>query len=97
MRAELKEITHALRDLIRLDGDLKRQNDAILRIGKQVDGHEVRLHEIETVRLPTIEITGATGRARLTTETKHHDRLLILIVSGAASVLTGLVVFLLTR
>lgn len=97
VRDEIKELALALRELIRLDGDLKRQNDALLRIGRQVDGHDVRLHEIETVRLPRIELAGATSHANLKTESKHHDRLLVLIAGGLSSLLTGLVMYLLTH
>jgi hypothetical protein len=97
VREELKELTKALRDLIRLDGDMKRTNDALIRIGKQVDGHETRLHTMETIRLPAIELAGATGQAVLKTEAKHHNWMLTLLIGGAASIFTGLVVFILTH
>ena len=97
VRSDLKEVSQALRDLIRLDGDLKRQNDALLRIGKQVDEHEIRLYKLETVRLPALEIAGATGQAVAKTEAKHHNWLLTFIFSAAASLLTALIIFLLTN
>jgi hypothetical protein len=49
VRNDLKELTSALRDLIRLDGDIKRVQDAVHRIGTQVDDHETRLRGVETV------------------------------------------------
>lgn len=47
VRADIKDLTLALRDLIRLDGDLKRIEQAQSRIGRQVDDHEERMREME--------------------------------------------------
>ena len=46
---ELKELTKALRDLIRLDGDIRRIQDAVGRIGRQADDHEIRVRRIESL------------------------------------------------
>ncbi len=97
MRTDIKELTQALRELIRLDGDLKRQNDAIGRIGRQVDGHDERLHEIEAVRLPSIE----AARAETKVSVGHSNRMYWLLVTAGASVFTGaivgLIVYAVTR
>lgn len=47
VRTDLKELAKAMRELIRMDGDLKRQNDLIMRIGKQVDDLEKRTRVLE--------------------------------------------------
>lgn len=47
VRQDIKELTAAFRELIRMDGDLKRINDAMARIGSQVDDHEQRLRFVE--------------------------------------------------
>lgn len=97
MRAKLEEMSKELRDVIRLDGDLKRHDDAIKRIGRQVDDHEERIKHIEVVRLPSIETKGAvTGQVAASS-----DRFMIILVSAAASLLSavasGTVVYLVTH
>ena len=82
---ELKELTQALRDLIRIDGDIRRLREAIKRIGGQVDDHEKRLRSAERA--------GTASH----TETKQHDRLLWLIVVASSNVLTGFIVYAITR
>ena len=47
IRIDMAGIRDDLKEVIRLDGDLKRHNDAISRIGKQVDAHETRLLSLE--------------------------------------------------
>lgn len=47
VRADLRELTQALRELIRLDGDIRRIDDKVIRIGAEVDDHENRLREME--------------------------------------------------
>ena len=97
VHGDLKELTQALREMIRLDGDLKRQNDALVRVGRQVDAHEERLHDIEVNRLPQIE-----GRNTETqTTAKQNSRFVWLLITAGASVfsggLVGLVVYGLTH
>jgi len=47
IRQDIKSIVEALKELIRIDGDQKRQDDAIARIGHQVDDQERRLRDVE--------------------------------------------------
>ncbi len=47
VNSKLDGIGQALQELIRLDGDIKRQQDAIVRIGRQVDSHETRMRDLE--------------------------------------------------
>lgn len=47
MRKDIKDLTSAFRDLVRIDGDIQRTNDALVRIGRQVDDHEERLRSVE--------------------------------------------------
>lgn len=47
VKQELRELTNALRELIRIDGDIKRVQDAMSRIGRQVDDHEIRVRKVE--------------------------------------------------
>lgn len=48
VNVELRELTKALRDLIRLDGDIRRLQDAVGRIGRETEDHEKRLRVIES-------------------------------------------------
>jgi septal ring factor EnvC (AmiA/AmiB activator) len=82
---DLKELTKALRDLIRLDGDIRRLAEAVKRIGTQVDDHEGRLRAVEA--------NGTAAQA----DTKHHDKLLWFIVIAASNVVTAILVHALTK
>lgn len=82
---ELKELTKALRDLIRLDGDIRRIQDAVGRIGRQADDHEERMRALET-----------TGSAQAAT-VKHLSAGQALFLAAGSSMLTGLIIFLLTH
>ena len=75
VQSELRELTKALRELIRIDGDIKRVQDAMARIGRQVDDHEERLR--------TVEVNGAGTGARL----GHAERIIWLVVLFASGVL----------
>lgn len=44
----LDKLTEALQEMVRIDGVLARQNDALTRIGRQVDDHEGRIRTLET-------------------------------------------------
>ena len=48
LRDEVKELTKALRELIRIDGDIKRLSEAIGRIGGESEDHEARLRVLES-------------------------------------------------
>lgn len=97
VRKELKELTQALRDLIRLDGDLKRQNDAIVRIGRQVDDHENQLRDIQQVRLPAIEIGGTRTQLNADTSTRFFWIVITAAASVCSSVIAGTAVYLVTH
>jgi hypothetical protein len=47
LRNDVKEISDSLRELIRIDGDMKRIGDAVGRIGKETADHESRLRVLE--------------------------------------------------
>jgi chromosome segregation ATPase len=51
LRQEVKErldkLTQVITDLVRLDGVMARQNDALGRIGREVEDHEKRLRRLE--------------------------------------------------
>ena len=44
---DLKEMTQALRELVRLDGNIKRLEEAVGRIGDEVRDQEKRLRTLE--------------------------------------------------
>lgn len=85
MQEDIKELTKALRDLIRIDGDIRRLQDSVGRIGRETEDHEKR------VRL--LEGSGVATQSDI----KHADRQSWLLITAAASLLTALVVFLLTQ
>lgn len=82
VRSDLKDLTMALRELIRLDGDMKRQNDLLIRVAKQVDGLEIRVR--------TLEVNGSVNSTRI----GFSERGMWLIFGGGLSVLTGVAVWL---
>lgn len=76
VREDIKELTAAFRELIRMDGDLKRVNDAMSRIGKQVDDHEERLRRMEN------------GQAADSVRVGTSERMFWIIVTGVVGVVT---------
>lgn len=89
MRTDVKEIGKALTELIRLDGETKRQNDALKRIGRQVDDHETRLRSAET--------SGAAHNTEVKTKLGFHDHFVIVLIAATSNVLTGAAVYVLTH
>lgn len=85
VRDDLKELTKALRELIRLDGDIRRLQDACGRIGRESEDHEKRLRALEQTR----------GADAMTV--KHLDRTqwlqITTVVSIIASVIAGVAVW----
>jgi len=86
---DLKELTKALRDLIRLDGDIRRLQDAIGRIGRATDDHETRLRAVEA------------AAAAVTVESRHLDRTqwlgITTVATVVATIIAGTVVFFATH
>lgn len=85
MRSDIKELAAALRDLIRLDGDLGRVADMANRIGKQVDDlFQLLRSEVAALdlRLRTVE-TSQAGNSKsvgLFDSLVRHG--LLVVVSG---------------
>jgi len=77
---DLKELTKALRDLIRLDGDIRRLQDAMSRIGHESGDHELRLRELE----------GANATAAV--EHRHLDRTQWLGITTVSTIISAIVV-----
>lgn len=63
VRDEIRELTVAFRELIKLDGDIKRTNDAVGRIGRESDDHEIRLRALEAISAKNGAIMGMSGTA----------------------------------
>lgn len=82
---DMKDLTKALRDLVRLDGDLHRIQDSVVRIGAQVDDHEQRLRPLET--------SGAVQGVTV----KHISSTQAMFLAAACSLFTGLLIWLLTH
>jgi len=74
VRSDIKELTSALRDLIRLDGDIKRQSDAVGRIGREVEDHEDRIR--------ALEVTGAGTKKTVSLMDKVLERGALLVVGA---------------
>ena len=81
IRSDIKDLTKALRELIRLDGEVKSVRDLSNRIGKQVDDHEKRIRTLET-----------NSTANATAIKSSSGVALILLVAGL-NVLTGVIVY----
>lgn len=48
IKTELKQVNESLKHLIRIDGDIKRVEEKIDRIGKESKDHEDRLRNLES-------------------------------------------------
>lgn len=80
VRSDIRELTKALRDLIRLDGDIKRIQDQMLRLSKVVDQHELYIGDL---RLDSNTSTITISK---------YERLFWFIMAIGSSVLTAIVV-----
>lgn len=87
LQTEIRELTSALREQVRIDGEIKRVNDALARMGKQLDKLEERGEDADE-RLRNVEQSGAAHR----TEVRHLDRLTWLPYTLVGSVLSGALV-----
>lgn len=85
---KLDDMRTAVEQLIRVDGELKRHQDALSRIGGQVDRVDERVRDIEVRRLPAIEAGGAAVNAT----TKHHANFNSRLVALWSAIISGLVV-----
>lgn len=97
VRNDIKDLTAALREMIRLDGEIKRQNDAVGRIGRQVDKQEERLHEIETVRLPALEVGGVKTGVVTESNDRFNWKLISVALTTLGAVVGGLIVYVATH
>lgn len=86
---DLKDLTKALRDLIRLDGDIRRLQDAIGRIGRESGDHEKRLRVLEEATAGQRVKVGVIGRGQLL--------IFSTIAAAAGAVFSGVVVYALTH
>lgn len=85
LRSDVKELTKALRDLIRMDGEIKNLSTLISRIAGEVDDHESRLRKLEqNSTINTVKL--GTG-----------ERLFWFLLSISSSILTAVVVFEVTH
>jgi len=73
IKSDLKEMTRALTELIRLDGEMKAQNGALNRIGRQVDDHETRIR--------TTEVHSSVNKSQVS----NNERIIWIIVTGLIS------------
>jgi len=80
IKKDLRGLTQALRDLIRLDGDIKSLRETVARIGKQIDDNELRMRALEQ--------TSIENATRLTSSAKRA----ILIWSMVSAIASGIVV-----
>lgn len=76
IREEIRELTASLREVVRIDGEAKRQGDLLRRLDENVDDLEERVRKLELARASD----------------KHHEKLINWMYTGVASIVTGLVV-----
>lgn len=88
LQSEIRELTSALREQVRIDGEIKRVNDALARMGKQIDKLEARGDDADQ-RLRNVEQSGAARQS----EVRYLDRLTWLPYTVAGSILTGVIVW----
>jgi hypothetical protein len=74
VRSDIKDLTKALRDLIILDGDIKRQSDVVARVGREVEDHEKRIR--------SLEVTGAGTKKTVTLMDKVFERGALLLIGA---------------
>ena len=84
IRQDIKSIGQALTELIRIDGDQKRQDDAIHRIGLEVERNSKRI-ELMDERMRSVEMATNTN----TTKAGGSERLWWLIGMLAVGILTA--------
>lgn len=80
IRADLKDLVQAMRELVRIDGDIKRVNDVVDRVGHEVDDHELRIRKIEQLVL--------LNESRVAGITRIHAAAFAIISSLATGVIT---------
>lgn len=91
VRSEIKELAQALRDLIRLDGDLTRVADMTARVGKEIDelASLMRVQYTDTdKRLRSLETTQAGNNKSV----GLFDGLVAHVLSLAVGLVVGAVV-----
>lgn len=62
VRTDIKELTQALRELIRLDGDIKRLAETTIRLDKVVGEHEKKISALVVGNLKSTVIVGIHER-----------------------------------
>ncbi len=85
VRNDIKELTKALRDLIRIDGEIKNIVTLVSRIGSEVDDHEGRVRVLEKSNVVN-SIKIGTG-----------ERVYWMLGMVFFNVLTGIIVYVVTR
>lgn len=81
VRTDIKELTSALRDLIRMDGEIKNISLLVNRIGGEVDDHEERMRKLEQHSIVNSVKIGA------------GERVYWMLALVALNVFTGVVVY----
>jgi hypothetical protein len=89
VREKLDDVVVALRELVRIDGDVKRYSDALVRIGRQVDDHDERIRAVEIKSAGTDEANKA--------KVHHLDRNVERFISIGVTIATGVIVWMVTR
>ncbi len=85
VRVDIRELTKALRDLIRLDGNIKNVTETVHRMTNQLDDIELRLREVEK--------TGLVANVKMT----FGGRVLMMAAGAGLSVVTGVITYMVTR
>jgi carbamoylphosphate synthase small subunit len=73
LRDEIKHMTRALTELIRLEGEMKAQTGALTRIGRQVDDHETRIR--------VTEVNGSVNQSQVSS----NERIIWIVVTSLIS------------
>lgn len=89
VRDDIRGITKTLEALVRIDGDLRNYRESLGRIGAEVKEHDKRLHGLEIAQARAAPVVDSHDRAQWLVRT--------VFLTTVGSIVTGVVVWLLTR
>jgi len=85
VRSDIKDMTKALRELIRMDSEIKNVTTLVSRIGTEVDDHEKRIRMLENTSVVNSVKIGS------------GERIYWMLAMVAFNIFTGVVTFMVTN
>ena len=89
VESELRKLGELLRELVKIEGDIKVNDAALKRIGGEVDDHDKRLCILEIA----MAASGATQKV----ESKNFDQRVAWIYGIIGAAITGITVYVFTH